>query len=65
LHFQRSRPVHGFCYLDFVEEWLWQALYRQRDPDAAYKHARELAHWALLMHPDLAPTPRNVVLGEN
>lgn len=63
-HFQRSRPRYGACYLDFVECWLVQALHAL-DPELAYRYARELAHWALLMHPELAPTPHNVVLGEN
>lgn len=59
------RPTNGYCYLDFIDRWLWDAIYRNRDPEMAYKYARESAHWALLMHPDLAPVPHNVVLGEN
>ena len=66
-HFQRPRPRHGYCYLDFVDQWLWDALYHspQADVALAYKYARELAHWALLMHPELAPVPHNISLGEN
>jgi len=65
LDYRQSRPSDGACYLDFLDEWLWQAIYRQRDPDAAYNYARQIGHWALLMHPTLAPVPRNVVLGED
>jgi hypothetical protein len=32
----------GVCYLDFVWHWMWTAL--RSDPDAAYQHARTLAH---------------------
>ena len=63
-HFLRSRPRDGYCYLDFLDHWLWDALYQTRDPDKAYQYAREIGHWAMLMHPELAPLPRNVVLGE-
>jgi hypothetical protein len=64
VHFQRSRPRDGYCYLDFLDFWLIQAL-QSYDEDRAYKYARELGHYALLMHPELAPLPPNVILGEN
>jgi hypothetical protein len=64
-HFQASRPRYGYCYLDFLDRWLWDAVFQYRDPDKAYRYGRELAHWALLMHPYLAYRPHNVVLGEN
>jgi hypothetical protein len=64
-HFQMSRPRYGVCYLDFVEVWLFNALYHDGSIDNVYKYARELGHWALLMHPELAPMPHNIVLGEN
>jgi hypothetical protein len=64
-HFRQSRPSEGYCLLDFYEVWLWQAIHQQRNSDKAYEYARTLGHWALLMHPDLAPEPRNVVRGEN
>lgn len=63
-HFLTSRPRHGACYLDFVDVWLHIAVSAQ-DAEAAGQYARELTHWALLMHPELAPLPHNVVLGEN
>lgn len=58
------RPQHGYCYLDFLDFWLFDALFRN-DAEMASKYAREVAHWALLMYPELAPIPNNVVLGEN
>lgn len=64
MHFRNSRPRDGYCMLDFYELWLAQALF-SKDADAAYDSARLLAHYALLMHPELAPLPHNVVLGEN
>jgi hypothetical protein len=63
-HFQRSRPAEGACLLDFYEVWLLSSL-RARDEEGAYKWAREIAHWAMLMHPEFAPVPHNVVLGDN
>lgn len=64
-HFLLSRPREGYCYLDFVDRWLWDAVYMQQDADTAYRWARELGHWAMQMHPDLSPVPRNVILGED
>lgn len=63
-HFRHSRPKDGYCYLDFLELWLVQALMRG-DAEAAGHYAREVAHWCFLMHPQLAPMPHNVVLGED
>lgn len=58
------RPSDGYCYLDFLEVWFIQA-WRARDPERVYKYAREMAHWALLMHPNLAYDPLNVERGIN
>lgn len=65
MHFILSRPKYGYCYLDFLDIWLWDAINMTRDADRAYKYARELAHWALLMHPELAYNPHNVIRGDN
>lgn len=64
-HFLLSRPRDGYCYLDFLDRWLWDAIYMTQDAERAAKYAREIGHWAMLMHQDLAPEPHNVVLGEN
>jgi hypothetical protein len=63
-HFLSSRPSNGYCYLDFLDHWLWDAIYQHRNPDKAYEYARQIGHWALLMHPNLSPEPRNVERGE-
>lgn len=63
-HFQTSRPRHGACLLDFMDIWLHNAINAQNEEEA-YKYAKEITHWALLMHPKYAPIPHNVILGEN
>lgn len=62
--FTKLRPNNGACLLDFYEVWLWHAI-QSNDSSEAYKWAKELAHWALLMNPELAPMPHNVILGDN
>ena len=59
-----SRPPDGACYLDFLDVWFTQARLRG-DAEAMGRYAREMGHWALRMHPDLAPLPYNVELGYN
>jgi len=56
------RPRNGFCYLDFLDHWLLDAIFH-RNVEAAVKYARESARWALKMHPELAYDPHNVVRG--
>lgn len=47
-----QRPNHGYCYLDFLDVWLIQALDRG-DADAAGRYAREITHWARLIDADI------------
>ena len=64
MHYLLSRPKDGYCYLDFLDHWLFDAL-MQQNVERAGRYAREIGHWALLMHPELAPLPHNVILGED
>jgi hypothetical protein len=60
-----SRPTAGYCWLDFLDIWFVQAQARG-DASEMGRLAREMAHWAMQMHPELGNViPPNVVLGEN
>lgn len=45
-------PRDGYCMLDFRYIWLLQAM-RNRDEDAAYRHARYLAAALRSLYPHL------------